>query len=392
MSIYRSAGSVDRVPLTEPALDERERERVSEVVATGQLRAGETVTEFERRFAEFCGTDAAVATASGTAALQTALQALDIGAGDRVLTSPFAFVAGANAIRLVGAEPVYADIDYETYNLDPHAVERTVRDHDGDIDALLAVHLYGLPAPMDHLGDIADRYDMALVEDAAQAHGAKYDGSRVGSLGDAGCFSFHPTTNMTTGDGGIVVTDRDDVARRARQFVDHGRDGEGRHAKLGHDFRMTDLAAAIGLVQLQKLSRFNRARRAHAKRLTEGLEDTAVIPPSELAEARHVYQQYTIRTADRDTLETALADAGIETAAHYSQPLHQQPAYDHGDASFPVTERAAREVLSLPVHPDLTTAQIDHIVTTIRQFFADRSREERTGAATETGASRGFQE
>jgi dTDP-4-amino-4,6-dideoxygalactose transaminase len=242
---------------------------------------------------------------------------------------------------------------------------------------------------MDHLADIAERHDVALVEDAAQAHGAKYDGSRVGSLGDVGCFSFHPTANMTTGEGGMVVTDRDDVARRARRFVDHGRDDEGRHATLGHDYRMTDLAAAIGLVQLQKLPRFNRARRAHAKRLTEGIADTAVIPPSELAEGRHVYQQYTVRTADRDALGEALADAGIETAVNYARPIHRTPAYDHVDASFPVAERAAREVLSLPVHPGLTTAQIDHVAATVRRFFEDRSRDGPTGTGAATSRESG---
>jgi perosamine synthetase len=379
--------AVDPVPLAQPALDERERERVAEVVSTGQLSAGETVGTFEEQFADFCGTAEAVATANGTAALHTALRALDIGAGDRVLTTPFSFVATANAIRLAGAEPVFADIDYETYNLDPHAVEATVREHDGDIDALLAVHLYGLPAPMAHLADVADTYDMALIEDAAQAHGAKHEDSRVGSIGDVGCFSFYPTKNMTTGEGGIVTTDREDVAQRARQFVDHGRNGEGRHEVLGHNFRMTDLAAALGVVQLQKLRRFNRARRAHAHRLTEGLAETSVITPSEPAESRHVYHQYTVRTPDRDAVREALADAGIETGVYYPRPIHQEPAYDHVDTSLPVAERAAQEVLSLPVHPRLSTTQVDHVVDTIRRFFRERTG----GAASElaTDGARG---
>jgi len=379
-SITADRETSEPVPLAEPALDERERERVAEVLETGQLSGGDTVTGFERQFAQFCDTADAVATSNGTTALHTALRGLDIGEGDRVLTTPLSFVATANAIRLAGAEPVFADIDYETYNLDPHAVEATIREHDGDVDALVVVHLYGLPAAMDHLRDLADTYDMALIEDAAQAHGARFDGSRVGALGDAGCFSFYPTKNMTTGEGGMVTTDRADVTERMRQFVDHGRNGEGDHERLGHNFRMTDIAAAIGLVQLEKLPQFNRARRAHANRLTEGLADTAVIPPFDPADRRHVYHQYTIRTADRDALRSYLADADIESGVYYPRPIHEEPAYDGVEASLPVAERATEEVLSLPVHPELSRAQVDRVIDTVREFYRERGR---TGATTD---------
>jgi dTDP-4-amino-4,6-dideoxygalactose transaminase len=349
------------VPIADPELDRRESQRVAEVIESGRLAAGDTVDAFESEFADFCDTEHAIATANGTTALQTALRCLGVGDGDRVVTSPFSFVASTNAIRLCGAEPVFADVDPETYNIDAHAVEATIRDHDGDVDALLPVHLYGLPAAMDHLADIADQYDLALVEDACQAHGARHDGRPVGSIGDVGCFSFYPTKNMTTGEGGAIVTDRDDVAERAARYIDHGRDGHYRHVEVGHNFRMTNLAAAIGLVQLEKLPRFNRARRAHANRLTDLLEDSPVVVPVEPTERRHVYHQYTIRTQRRTEIREQLSAAGVDTAVYYPTPIHEQPAYSDEDVSAPVAERASEEVLSLPVHPNCPDQALDAI-------------------------------
>ena len=356
---------VRSVPIADPELDERESARVTEVIESGRLAAGETVATFESAFADFCGTDRAVATSNGTTALHAALRALGIGDGDRVITTPLSFVASANAIRLCGAEPVFADIDPETYNLDPHAVEATIRDLDGDVDGILAVHLYGLPAAMDHLADIAAKHDLVLVEDAAQAHGARHRGRHVGSIGDAGCFSFYPTKNMTTGEGGAVVTDRDDVADAVERFINHGRDGNGQHAVVGHNHRMTNLAAAIGTVQLEKLPSFNRARRANAATLTGLLEDTPVIPPVEPSERRHVYHQYTIRTQHRDTLQEALSAAGIDTGVYYGTPIHEQPAYADVDVNAPVAERASSEVLSLPIHPNCTERDLETIARII---------------------------
>jgi dTDP-4-amino-4,6-dideoxygalactose transaminase len=358
---------VRSVDIAAPQLDERESARVSEIVESGRLAAGETVSEFETAFAEFCSTDHAVATSNGTTALHTALHALGIGEGDRVVTTPFSFVASANAIRFCGAEPVFADVDPETYNLDPHAVESVIRAEDEAIDAILAVHLYGLPADMGHLGDIADTYDLDLIEDAAQAHGARHDGRPVGSIGDVGTFSFYPTKNMTTGEGGAVVTDRDDVAERASRFINHGRDGSYRHVDLGHNFRMTNLAAAIGLVQLEKLPQFNRARRANADELSDRLADTPVIPPVEPNERRHVYHQYTVRTQQRERLREELSAAGVDTGVYYPTPIHEQPAYSEVDASAPVASRAAEEVLSLPIHPETTDADRRTIARTIRE-------------------------
>lgn len=356
---------VRSVSIADPELDSRESGRVAEIIESGRLAAGETVSNFESAFAEFCETERAVATSNGTTALHAALRALGIGDGDKVITTPLSFVASANAIRLCGAEPVFADIDPETYNLDPHAVEATIREHDGDIDGILAVHLYGLPAAMDHLGEIAEEHDLVLVEDAAQAHGARHRDRHVGSIGDAGCFSFYPTKNMTTGEGGAVVTDRDDVAERVAQYINHGREDAHRHVEVGHNHRMTNLAAAIGMVQLEKLPSFNRARRANAAKLTNLLEETPVIPPVEPTERRHVYHQYTIRTQNRNQIQEVLSAAGIDTGVYYPTPIHQQPAYADVDTDAPVAERATDEVLSLPIHPNCSDRDLEAIARII---------------------------
>jgi hypothetical protein len=233
----------DPIPIAGRGIGAREDERVSAIVEEGRSAGGDTVESFEAAFAEFCAVGEAVATSSGTVALHAALQALGIGEGDRVVTSPLTFATTASAIRLRGAEPVFADVDMETFNLDPHAVRSTVRAHAGDVDAIVAAHLHGLPAAMGELRAIADECGAVLVEDAARAHGARYHGRPVGSLGDVACFSFAPRGDTTAGDGGAVVTDDEAIAARCRQFVDG--DGDDRTARLGRDFGMTNVAAAI---------------------------------------------------------------------------------------------------------------------------------------------------
>ena len=358
------------IPIADPQIGEEERDRVVDVVESGHLADGPEVRQFEEEFADFCGVEHAVATSNGTTALHAAFEALDVGDGDTVVTSPFSFVASANAVRLAGATPVFADVDPETFTLDPDAVEDAVREHDAD--AVLAVHLYGLPAHLDRLSEIAEAHDAALVEDAAQAHGATYDGQRVGSFGDAACFSFYPTKNMTTGEGGMITTDRRDVAERAASFVNHGRPvGEETgydHVRLGHNFRMTSLAATIGRAQLDRLQEFNEARRANAAYLSDRLESANVAAPVEPDDRRHVYHQYTVRTDDRAGLRTHLEREGIATAVYYPTPIHEQPAYDHVDPSVPVAERLAEEALSLPVHPGLDDEAVRTIATAVTNY------------------------
>jgi dTDP-4-amino-4,6-dideoxygalactose transaminase len=365
------------IPIADPQLGEREKERVGEVIDSGRLTDGPEVRAFEAEFAAFCGASHGVATANGTTALHTALEALGIGPGDRVVTPSFSFVASANAVRFAGAEPVFADVDPDTYNLDPAAVETVLEER--DCDAILAVHLFGLPADMPALQRIADAHDLLLIEDAAQAHGAAIDGERVGTFGDAACFSFYPTKNLTTGEGGMVLTDDERVAARAARFVNHGRPaarfgddagGSYDHATVGHNFRMSSVLAAIGRVQLDhRLEESNERRRANAARLTEGLAGIERIEtPIEPDGRRHVYHQYTIRTDDRDALWARLDDEGVGTGVYYPTPIHEQPAYDGVAPDVPVTDRATDEVLSLPVHPNLSASDLETIMTAVGGF------------------------
>jgi perosamine synthetase len=364
------------VAIADPQLGEAAKHRVMEVLDSGQLAHGPVVETFEERFASYVGVDHGVATANGTAALHAALKGLDVGEGDAVVTTPFSFIASANAIRLCGAEPVFADIDPETYTLDPAEVEDRLERRD-DVAAILAVHLYGLPADVEALADLADAHDVALLEDAAQAHGATYEGNRVGSFGDAAAFSFYPTKNMTTGEGGMVVTDDPAVADRTARFVDHGREpvGDGgryRHTAVGHNFRLSSVAAAIGIAQLDRLEANNERRRANAARLTDGLSSLPTVStPTEPPGYGHVYHQYTVRSEARDDLRRFLDGRDVDTGVYYPRAIHEQPAYEDVDPAVPVAERAAREVLSLPVHPNLSDAQVDHVVESVRGYHGD---------------------
>lgn len=356
-----SGSETDEIPIACPVVGETERSRVDDVLSSGRLAAGDEVDAFESSFATYCDADHAVATANGTAALHAALEALDIGAGDRVVTTPFTFVATANAIRLAGAEPVFADIDPETYLLDPESVAETIETTD-DVAAVLVVHLYGLPADMEAFEKLGSEYDVALVEDAAQAHGAAIDDRAVGSFGDVACFSFYPTKNMTTGEGGMVTTNDPAVAERVESFVDHGRAGtQYEHHRVGHNLRMTDIAAAIGREQLSRLPTFTERRRANARRLSEHLTETPLEPQAVPDGRRHVYHQYTVRCPDRERLKNRLRSMGVESRVYYPIPVHQQPAYREYEADVPNAEAAAETVLSLPVHPSLTADDVDRI-------------------------------
>ncbi|OYR38148.1 aminotransferase DegT [Halorubrum sp. Ib24] len=349
------------IPSANPSLGAEEKRRVEAVIDSGMLAEGEVVEEFQSEFADYCGVDRGIATTNGTTALHAALVRLGVGEGDRVLTTPFSFIATANAVRLAGAEVDFVDVDPRTYNIDPDALEARLRDGE-PVDAVIAVHLYGLPADVGRLGELADEYDFRLLEDAAQAHGARYDGERVGSFGDAACFSFYPTKNMTTGEGGMILTDDEAVAERARRFVDHGRTTGYEHASVGHNFRMTNLAAAIGRAQLDRLPEFTRARRENAAGLTQRLADVPdVVTPLEPDGYEHVYHQYTVRVPDRDALKEHLASRDIGSGVYYPIPIHEQPAYEDVSGSYPVAEACAEEVLSLPVHPELDESDLDEI-------------------------------
>ncbi|MCL4552987.1 MAG: DegT/DnrJ/EryC1/StrS family aminotransferase [Candidatus Marsarchaeota archaeon] len=356
------------VPISAPVIGEREKEAAIAVLSSGQLAQGPVVQEFEARFAAMCGVRYAVATSSGTTALHLALLSHGIGVGDEVVTTPFSFVATGNAITYTGAKPVFVDIDSDTYNIDPDLIEEKISPK---TRAILPVHLYGHPADMDRIMEIAARHDLVVVEDACQAHGASARGRKVGAFG-TGAFSFYPTKNMTTLEGGMITTDDAEVAKTARMLREHGAEERYRHEKLGFNFRMTDLQAAIGLVQLDRLPEFNQKRIENARYLSEHLMNLGTLrTPVVRSDCVHVFHQYTIRVgSNRAALVDELRSRGVATAIYYPTPIHQQPLYrglGH-DEHLPVAEKAAQEVLSLPVHPALTPEDLEAIVREVSEL------------------------
>ena len=314
-----------KVPIAKPIIGDEEIENVVEVLKSGMIAQGPKVEEFEERFAEWVGADYAVAVNSGTAALHVALLSCGIGEGDEVITSPFTFIASGNSILYTGARPVFADIDLKTYTLDPNSIENLISEN---TKAILPVQLYGQSANMDKINEIAERYGLIVIEDAAQAHGATCNGHKVGSLGDMSCFSFYPTKNMTTSEGGIITTNDEDLADNAKVFRAHGSSIRYHHDEIGYNFRMTDISAAIGLAQLDKIDGFNDKRIENAAYLNEGLKNVdGVVTPYCAYGSKHVYHQYTIRVekGDRDDWVDIINECGVGTGIHYPIPLYDQP-------------------------------------------------------------------
>jgi dTDP-4-amino-4,6-dideoxygalactose transaminase len=374
----------ERIPIAQPVIGDEEIRAVEEVLRSGQLAQGPRVEEFERRFAEYVGTEHCVATSSGTTALQLALEAAGIGAGDLVIVPSFTFIATANVALHAGAEVAFVDIDLETYCLDPASLEELLRSLERERRltprrvAVIPVHLYGHPADMRPILELAEEYDLLVIEDAAQAHGAEYRGDRVGALGDAGCFSFYPTKNMTTGEGGAITTDDEDLAEAAAMLRSHGERERYDHVELGYNYRMTDIAAAIGLEQLKRLDELNRRRRENARFYIRELSDLEpeIRLPRERSWAKHVYHQFTIRLdpdaleCTRDEFAEALRAEGVDCAVHYPKPLHRQPVYlkrGYHTASLPNSELAARTVLSIPVHPGLSREDLEDVVRAVEK-------------------------
>ncbi|MBI3997809.1 MAG: DegT/DnrJ/EryC1/StrS aminotransferase family protein [Armatimonadetes bacterium] len=358
------------IPIARPQIGEEEKREVLDVLNSGALVAGRRVAAFEAAFAAYLGVPYAAATSSGTAALQVAMLALGIGPGDRVVTSPFSFAATSHAVIHAGAEPVFADVDPATCNLDPNAVEAVLRR--GRVRAILAVHLYGLPADMLAFRQLADRYGVLLIEDAAQAHGASIAGQRVGTFGDAAIFSFYPTKNMTTGEGGMVTTANPDVTRRARLLVDPRGDEEYAYEVVGFNYRMTEMAAAIGLVQLRHLDERNEQRREYAARYSNAFADLSWLrTPTEPPGYRHVFHQYTMRVPrHRDAFSRHLTAAGVGNRIYYPRLIPQTPAYRRRGfgGAFPDAEQLTREVLSVPVHPGLSPGDVGAVIDAVRAF------------------------
>ena len=357
------------IPIARPLISEDEVHAVMEVLRSGQLAQGPAVAKLESAFAERCGVSHAIATTSGTTALHVALLAHGIGPGDEVITTAFSFIASANAILYVNARPVFADIDPDTLTLDPADVERKITSR---TKAIVPVHLYGNPADMNRLTAIAERHGIPIIEDACQAHGATYDGQTVGSIG-TGCFSFYPTKNMTAGEGGMITTNDAKIAERARLIRSHGMPQRYVHEILGYNFRLSDIHAAIALVQLEKLDSWTGRRVHNARLLQEKLRDAGVAFQAVLPEATHVYHQFTVGIrSGRDAVADYLKDHGVGCEIYYPIPIHQQPLYkDLGyDDHLPVTERASLEVLSLPVHPSVTYEDTDQVASTLKRALA----------------------
>ena len=358
-----------KVPIAKPIIGEEEIENIVEVLKSGMIAQGPKVMEFEEKFANWIGAKYGIATNSGTSALHVALLACGIGEGDEVITTPFTFIASGNAIVYTGATPVFADIDLDTYTIDPDKIEDLITDK---TKAILPVQLYGQAADMDKIREIAEKHDLKIIEDAAQAHGAEYNGEKVGTLGDMACFSFYPTKNMTTSEGGMITTDDEELAKKAQMFRAHGASERYHHDEIGYNFRMTDIAAAIGLAQLKVIDEFNDKRISNANYLNEQLKDVeGIVTPKSPDNYKHVYHQYTIlvEKGNRDDWVEFLTNKGIGTGIHYPIPLYNQPIYKklgiEGDC--PLAEKAADNVISLPVHPSLTKEDLDLVVDAVKE-------------------------
>lgn len=337
-------------------------------LASAQYIGGPNVRALEQEVAAYCGVRHAIACACGTDALLLALRASGVGAGDEVITTPFTFVATASTISMCGARPVFVDIDPQTYNINPALIEAAITPR---TRAVVAVHLFGQPADLAPIAAICRRYGLKLIEDAAQAFGAEYGGRKAGAFGDIGCFSFYPSKNLGAfGDGGMVITNDDELGEKLRILANHGSRVRYHHEMLGYNSRLDELQAAILRVKLKRVDAFNAARRRIAQAYNACLAGSGVITPHEDGKGLHVYHQYTLQSERRDALKLALAKAGIASAIYYPIPLHRQALYadQYASLSLPVSEAAAARVLSLPISPTLTDAQINRICEVVHAF------------------------
>ena len=353
-------------------------EAIRRVLESSAFILGREVEAFERAFAEYVGARECVGVSNGTAAIQLALTACGVGAGDEVIVPANTFFATAEAVSTAGATPVFVDCDPVTYNIAAGEIEAAVTER---TRAVIPVHLYGQPADLDAVAEVAARHGLVVIEDAAQAHGARYKGGRVGARGRAGCFSFYPGKNLGAyGEGGAVVTDDPEVARRVRMLRDHGSAVKYRHELIGYNFRLEGMQGAVLGVKLKYLDGWNGLRRAHAARYRELLapleEAGALALPREAHGVEHVYHLFVVQTDARDALQRYLSAAGVQTGIHYTVPVHLQPAYaplGHKEGDFPRAESQSRRVLSLPMFAELTGQQIGYVADALADFRAEVS-------------------
>lgn len=364
--------SFRRVPMAKPYHSLEIEDSVMSVIRSGRLIQGQKVMDFENALAEYIGCKHVIAVSSGTSALHLAFLALGVKPGDEVITTPFSFVSSATAILYCGAKPVFVDIDPKTFNIDPALIEQSITPRTVGIEP---VHLYGQPADMDAIEAIAEKHNLFIVEDAAQAIGAEYKARKIGTIGDITCFSTYTTKNLHTMEGGFLTTSDDDIAMRLRRLRNIGQESKYNHTLIGYNYRMTEVAASVGIAQVQLIDEFSRRRQANAAYITRELsmlEKEGITLPYISPDSKHVFHQYTIMIDSdmtgftRDTLSDSLNSFGVETGMHYPAPIYTQPCFEGCFDSFgslcPVTEKASRTVLSLPVHPCLTEKDLEHIV------------------------------
>ena len=341
---------------------------ISNVLESTQFVLGNEVAAFENEFATYCNARYGIGVNSGTSALHLALLAAGIGAGDEVITVPFTFVATVAAIGYTGAKPVFVDIEPNSFTIDVKQVEKAITQQ---TKAILPVHLYGQPADMDPILEIAQRYGLTVIEDAAQAHGAEYKGRRVGSIGDLGCFSFYPGKNLGAyGEGGMVVTNHENYAHTIKLLRDWGQEQKYHHILKGYNYRLEGIQGAILRVKLRHLESWTKARQSHAKQYDEQLANSGMKTPKVMPYSRHVYHVYAVRTHQRDALQQQLQQQGIQTGIHYPIPVHLMPAYadlGYQVGDFPCSELAAKEVLSLPMYAEISDNQLTTVNVAVRK-------------------------
>jgi len=370
-----------KVPLSKPYVDQEMKQKVMEVIDSGQYILGGNCKPFEAEFGKFIGTKHAVLTSSGTSALFLILKALGVGPGDEVLVPSLTAFPTVEPVFHVGAQPIFIDID-DTFGMDVKHVEKIVTSKNkegggGPIKGIVPVHLYGHPVDLDPILDLAKRYGLFVLEDCCQAHGARYKGKRVGSMGVAGAFSFYPSKNLTVfGDGGIIVTSDDRIAATCRMLRDHGRKEKYEHELVGYNLRFNEIQAAVGRLQLKRLDGFNEARRQAARWYKEGLKGTPVMTPKVKEWAEPVFHLYVIETEKRDELGDYLKEKGVGTGIHYPIPNHQQPAVKNTIGPQPKlekTEVASGRILSLPMYPELQKEQVDYVSAMVKEFFGKKN-------------------
>lgn len=361
------------IPLAKPVFTKEMEKAAVDALSHEFFVSGESVRKFEEEFAHYCGVDYAVSVNSGTDALQIALLALEVMNGQKVVTTPASFIATANVILHVGCKPLFADIDLETYTLSPEQVERTVGK---GVQAVIPVHLYGYPADMDSINEVAAKHKLYSVEDACQAHGGMYKGRKVGGLGDVACFSFYPSKNMTVGgDGGMLVTNNKKVAMKAAKLRDCGRKSRYIHDMVGYTARLNTVNAAIGRVQLKYLDEWNEKRRRNAEMYDALLSDVeeVIVPPKGGDGTRPVYHLYVIRTRRRDALAKWLGLNGIHCGINYTLPIHLQPIYKkmfgYTRGMFQASEELCKTCLSIPMYPELSGEEVTFVSERIHEFY-----------------------